>query len=58
MIQEIRKLENEIECIESEDTKETVCGILGFLEQNPHIGQTKVFLLPHCACPVNVHYRC
>ncbi|KGN61852.2 hypothetical protein Csa_005954 [Cucumis sativus] len=41
-IQEIRKLENEIECIESEDTKETVCGILGFLEQNPHIGQTKV----------------
>ncbi|XP_050935007.1 SNF1-related protein kinase regulatory subunit gamma-1-like [Cucumis melo] len=41
-IQEIRKLENEIECIESEKTKETVCGIMGFLEQNPHIGQTKV----------------
>lgn len=48
MIQESKKLENEIERIEPEETKETVCGILGFLEQNPHIGQTKVFLLLHC----------
>lgn len=39
-IQESKKLENEIERIEPEETKET--GILGFLEQNPHIGQTKV----------------
>lgn len=46
MIQESKKLENEIERIEPEETKET--GILGFLEQNPHIGQTKVFLLLHC----------
>ncbi|KAG6605070.1 SNF1-related protein kinase regulatory subunit gamma-1, partial [Cucurbita argyrosperma subsp. sororia] len=41
-IQEIGKLEDEIKCIESEGTQENVRGILSFLEQNPHIGQTKV----------------
>lgn len=36
-------MEDEIQCIESDENNDAVFGILGFLEQNPHIGQTKVF---------------